>query len=197
MAVIGVTGLPGAGKSCVAELFASGGGNRVDVDAVGHAVLEDASIRAQLRSHFGLALVPEGVPIDRAALGRLVFSDPAALRALERIVHPPMGARIRASIEAHRTASQAGTAHLVVDAAVLYRMHLDADCDRVVHVCAPFALRLARVRGRGWDAEMLRRRDGELQDIAAHAVDADAVIENDKPLMELKPTILHLAKEWQ
>lgn len=193
MAVIGVTGLPGAGKSLAADLFAGDGGLRIDVDTVGHTVLEEPAIRVRLRSRFGSRVVPEGLPVDRAALARFVFSEPAALRALERIVHPPMVERVRARIDAHA----GGAGHVVVDAALLYRMGLEADCERLVHVCAPFAVRLARVEGRGWNANQLRRRDRQIPEIDAHAADADAVIQNDKTPMDLKATILHLAKEWQ
>lgn len=236
MAVIGVTGLPGAGKGCVAEILASGGGTRINVDAVGHAVLDDPEIRARLRARFGAEVVPDASPVDRTALGRLVFSDPDALRDLERIVHPPMVERVRALLAEHAAKQHAapapcddldasarpardpclggehacavehsapdivphaGMGHIVVDAALLYRMGLDADCGRIVQVRAPFAIRLERVRKRGWDADTLRRRDSQLKEIAARAPEADAVVDNDGTLMDMETTILHLAKEWQ
>src|SRR5689334_25205898 len=90
--------------------------------------------------------------LDRAALGRLVFADPAALRDLEAIVHPSVRPRILAAIEDARRDS---TAAVVVEAIKLVEGGLAATCDEVRLVTCHPKVQRDRLVGRGtdvWDA---------------------------------------------
>ncbi|MGZ8502491.1 MAG: dephospho-CoA kinase, partial [Candidatus Limnocylindrales bacterium] len=98
---IGLTGPIGCGKSTVARWL----GERpdvvvIDADAVARDVLDrgEPALDAVL-ARFGHELLRPDGELDRAALGRLVFGDPAALRDLEAIVHPAVRPRILAGIE--------------------------------------------------------------------------------------------------
>ena len=62
---------------------------------------------------FGPAVAGPDGTLDRKALGRIVFADPAALRDLEQIVHPAVRPRILARIEA---AEAAGAPAVVIEA---------------------------------------------------------------------------------
>src|SRR5205814_4157833 len=91
--IVALTGGIGAGKSTVAELLRRRGATVIDVDALGRAVLEpggrahDAVVAA-----FGPSVVDADGRIDRAALARVVFSDPTQLRRLTAISHPAINA---------------------------------------------------------------------------------------------------------
>ena len=101
--VVGVVGLPGAGKSTVASLLARRGACLLDVDRLGHELLEKGTPEyARLVEQFGERILSEDGTIDRPRLGRLVFEKPDSLDALNKIVHPRMVEEIRCLIDRHR-----------------------------------------------------------------------------------------------
>lgn len=142
MKVIGLTGKAAAGKNVVADAFASLGCAVIDVDQVGHQVLEQN--QALLCKTFGPAIV-QGGKVDRKALGSLVFSDPEKLVALEAITHPAMVRQCKHLIE---VAEKEGKEALLINAALLYRMRLHLLCDHVVFVKAPLLSRFSRSKKR-------------------------------------------------
>src|SRR5918997_7167370 len=84
--VIGLTGPIASGKSTVAELLRQRGAEIIDADRVYRSLLHHGSeLWRQVVERFGPAIVGSDGEIDRAALGRVVFSDPAALADLDRI----------------------------------------------------------------------------------------------------------------
>ena len=96
---IGITGPIGCGKSTVAGWLAEGGAVVIDADRIAHEVTAPGEpATAAIFERFGDAVrAPDGT-LDRPALGRIVFADPAALRELERIVHPAVRPRIAAGV---------------------------------------------------------------------------------------------------
>src|SRR5262245_63798088 len=82
--VIGVIGEIGGGKSRAAALMADRGAFVLDADAVGHALLNQTPVREQVITRFGpgvVSVTSDGggpAPIDRRALGHIVFADPEA-----------------------------------------------------------------------------------------------------------------------
>ncbi len=137
--VVGLTGRYCAGKDTVARVFARQGFRLIDVDGLGHEALAEKA--AAVSAAFGPSVLRRDGSVDRRAVARLVFGDPAALRRLEAIVHPVMVDRVRASIAAL-------PGDVVVNAAVLQRMGLVAHCDAVVWVTAPAPVRLVRAMRR-------------------------------------------------
>ncbi len=142
MKVIGLTGRAAAGKNVVASEFADQGCVVIDVDLLGHMVLEQN--KDLLETTFGSDVV-NGDKIDRKALGSLVFSDPDKLQALEAILHPAMVRECRHLIG---EAEKGGEKALLINAALLYRMGLYQLCDGVVFVKAPLYSRYIRARKR-------------------------------------------------
>lgn len=191
--VIGLTGGIGAGKSRVAELLKRKGAFVIDADSVGHEVLEEPEVRGRVVARFGprVLLDPsrsapgEGGHIDRPALGSIVFSDQAALRDLEAIVHPPMCRRFETIIA--REAARGVVPAVVLDAAILLETGWDRVCDLVVFVDAPPAVRLERVsRTRGWTAEGLKSREAAQWPVGEKRDRADVVLPNDSSVEALE-----------
>ncbi len=144
---IGITGPIGCGKSQVVRWLAELGVHVVDADRISQSVTapghpaHDLVIR-----RFGAAVTGPDGTLDRAALGRIVFSDPVALRNLEQIVHPAVRPRIVEAIEAAETA---GAPAVAIEAIKLVEGGLAATCDQVwLVVCDPVAQR-ERLVGRG------------------------------------------------
>lgn len=89
---LGLTGGIGSGKSTVATMLRARGAIVVDADAISRAVTQagGAAIPA-IRAQFGEDFVTADGALDRDRMRAASFSDPAARRRLEAIVHPLVG----------------------------------------------------------------------------------------------------------
>jgi dephospho-CoA kinase len=138
---IGLTGPIGCGKSTVAGWLGERPGVVViDADQVARVVVEPGKAALEaVFERFGEELRREDGSLDRGALGRIVFADPAALRDLEAITHPAVRTRILAAIaEAEAGSAQA----VVIEAIKLVEGGLATLCDEVWLVtCDPIAQR--------------------------------------------------------
>ena len=141
MIIVGLTGSIGMGKSTTAAMFAEEGAPVYDADAE----------VARLYGPGGVAVAPleaafPGVTrdgaIDRAALRERVLSEPAALKRLEGIVHPLLGAGRAAFF---RRAQAAGAEIVVLDIPLLFETGGDRNVGAVVVVSAPAAVQRERV----------------------------------------------------
>jgi len=101
--VIGLTGGIASGKSFVADILAACGAVIVDADRLAREVVEPGEpAYREIVAHFGEGvLMPDGT-LDRKALGRIVFADPASRAVLERITHPAIAERASRRIELER-----------------------------------------------------------------------------------------------
>lgn len=87
--IVGLTGNIAAGKSTVLQYLRVKGAYVIDADKLTHKAMQpDGPAFAAIAETFGAQVVKGDGTIDRAALGRIVFSDPGKLRQLEAIVHP-------------------------------------------------------------------------------------------------------------
>jgi dephospho-CoA kinase len=115
--VVGLTGGIGTGKSTVARLLAELGAVVIDADAIVRELQAPGTpLLAQIAESFGPAILRPDGQLDREALGRLVFSDPATRRRLNALVHPAVGAEMLRRVEAAR---RAGAALVVLDIPLL------------------------------------------------------------------------------
>lgn len=158
--IIGLAGGIGSGKSTVARLLAELGCTVSDSDAAARAALEDPTVRQRIVDQWGDAILDNTGRIDRSKLAAIVFNDPTQRRVLESITHPWIEARRREQF----AGASADAPALVIDAPLLFEAGLDAVCDAVIFVDAPWETRLERVKAsRGWDeAELKRREDSQL-----------------------------------
>jgi dephospho-CoA kinase len=162
---IGITGPIGCGKSTVAGWLAARGAVAIDADAEARAVVEPGEpALALVLVRFGDGVRGPDGSLDRAALGRIVFADPGALRDLEAIVHPAVRPRILAAIGA---ADAAGAPAVVIEAIKLVEGGLAAFCDEVWLVTCTADEQRARLAGRGVDADDAGRRIAAQGDIGA------------------------------
>lgn len=107
MYLIGLTGNIATGKTLVLGRLAEHGAFCLDADRVAHEVMgRGQPAWAEIREHFGEDILDEQGEVRRAALGRVVFSDPEELQALERIVHPRVVERVESLLE-HSSATVA------------------------------------------------------------------------------------------
>ncbi len=128
MVILGLTGSIGMGKSTTAKLFAEAGVPVYDADAAVHMLYEGQAAPA-IEAAFPGATV-EG-KVDRNRLSARVVHDPAAIKRLEAIVHPMLGASRQKFLH---DAEQSGAPVAVVDVPLLFETGGENRVDAVVVV---------------------------------------------------------------
>jgi dephospho-CoA kinase len=129
----------------------------VDADAEAHALYAPGSeLVRDLARRFGSGIVRADGSVDRSALGKLVFSNPASLADLDALVHPLARSRIRTAVE---QATRRGE-DVALEMALLYRWpEMAASMDRIVGIRCSDPIRLERLAARpGMSLEQARRR---------------------------------------
>ncbi len=194
---IGLTGGIGSGKSSVADIFSALGATVIDADAIAHALSAPGGAAiAPVRATFGDGFIGPDGALDRGRMRDLAFSDPAAKKRLETILHP----LIRA--ESDRLAAAATGPYVVLMIPLLvesggaqapgrdrYRRIAVVDCPQqtqVTRVMARSRLPEAQVR-----AIMAAQATRE-QRLAA----ADDVIDNSGVQDALRPQVEHLHRRY-
>jgi dephospho-CoA kinase len=128
MIILGLTGSIGMGKSTTAKLFAEAGVPVYDADAAVHKIYEGEAAPAIEAAFPGTT--GDG-KVDRNKLSAKVVHDPAAMRRLEQIVHPMLGASRQKFLH---DAEQSGAPVAVVDVPLLFETGGEKRVDAVVVV---------------------------------------------------------------
>jgi dephospho-CoA kinase len=139
MIILGLTGSIGMGKSATAALFAEAGVPVHDADATVHDLYDGEAVPAIEAAFPGSTA---GGKVDRVKLSAQVVGHPAALKALEAIVHPMVVEKRDRFLAAARAD---GAAVALLDIPLLYETGADAECDAVVVVSAPAHVQRERV----------------------------------------------------
>ncbi len=142
MIVLGLTGSIGMGKSTAAGMFRDEGVPVHDADEAVHR-LYAGSAAPLIEAAFPGSTV-DGV-VDRAALGKLVLGDAAAMKRLETIIHPLVRADTDAFLAGHRAA---GAKLVVLDIPLLFETGGGDRVEKVVVVSAPADVQRDRVLAR-------------------------------------------------
>ena len=172
-----LTGGIATGKSYCLGRFAALGAATIDADRLARdAVAPGTPGLMKVVERFGESILAADGSLDRAALGRVVFSDRAARADLESIIHPEVYRRINEWF----ADLPAGTAIAIADIPLLFETGHQHDFDlTIVCACDP-AEQLRRLMARDHLS-----RDAALARLAAQwpieekAARADIVIRTD------------------
>ena len=186
MLTIGLTGGIGSGKSTVAKILGELGAVVWDADVIGHSVYEPGMpAYEELVAVFGDAIVAADGRIDRKALGRIVFADPAALKRLNAIVHPRIFERMAAMVRETRAGGERRP--IVIEAAILIEAGWQKLFDEIWLVAASREHVIERVeRDRRLAREQIEARIRAQIPESERRKWASLVIDNDGPLDELR-----------
>jgi dephospho-CoA kinase len=154
--LIGLIGPIGCGKSTVAGILAERGAVVIDADQLTRdLMLPGTPVTEAIVARFGESYRRPDGSIDRASLGRLVFSDPDRLAELESIVHPAVE---RLGRDAIRAADAGRPTAIALEAIKLIEAGHAKWCDEVwLVVCDP-ETQLGRLTGRGMPEAYARQR---------------------------------------
>jgi dephospho-CoA kinase len=180
--LIGLTGNIATGKSTVAAMLADLGATVIDADRITHQVMRKGNaVYERIVAAFGAQVVGADGEIDRQALGQIVFGDAAALRRLEEIVHPAVGAEVRQRVE------QAATPIVVIEAIKLIEAGWHRFCQALWVTDCPRTQQVARLaKERKLDQQEAYRRIDAQPPQAQKTALADVVIDTSGDLDETR-----------
>jgi dephospho-CoA kinase len=142
MIILGLTGSIGMGKSTTATLFAEAGVPVYDADATVHMLYEGEAVPAIEAAFPGTTVDGK---VDRNKLSARVVHDPAAIKRLEQIVHPMLGASRQKFLD---DAERSGAPVAVVDVPLLFETGGEKRVDAVVVVTTTPELQRQRILAR-------------------------------------------------
>jgi len=142
MLIIGLTGSIGMGKSTTLQMFADAGVPVYDADAAVHAVYSSTAVPLVEAAFPGTTTDGK---VDRQKLSQRVLGNPEALKKLEQIVHPLLGAHRQKFLE---DADKAGAPIVLMDVPLLFETGGEKRMDAVIVVSAPAELQRQRVLAR-------------------------------------------------
>jgi dephospho-CoA kinase len=142
MIILGLTGSIGMGKSTTAKLFAEAGVPVYDADATVHRLYEGEAVPAIEAAFPGTTADGK---VDRTRLSAQVVHDAAAIKRLEQIVHPMLGASRQKFLD---DAEQSGAPVAVVDVPLLFETGGEKRVDAVVVVTTTPEIQRQRILAR-------------------------------------------------
>ena len=156
MKTIGLTGGIGMGKSACAQLLQWRGAAVVDTDELARQLVKPGQpALAEVREIFGAAVIGPDGQLQREQLAQIVFTNPAARKTLEDILHPRIRDLWHARIETWRNE---GKPLAVVVIPLLFETKAEAEFDTVICVACSAATQRQRLLARGWTPEQIEQR---------------------------------------
>lgn len=117
-----------------------------DCDKMGHSVLALEQTKQKIIDAFSTIAKQKGLfledgkgNIDKKALAKIVFSDPALLKQHEAIVHPLINQMCLDFIKKN------SNSNIALNATVLYKVPVIKQCQKVIFIDAPKIIRFFRV----------------------------------------------------
>ncbi|MEQ1666929.1 MAG: dephospho-CoA kinase [Sulfuriferula sp.] len=192
--IIGLTGGIGCGKSTVASLFAELGVSIIDADEISRAITATQGIAMRaIAQTFGADYISHDGAMNRERMRELIFSNPAAKRQLESILHPLIYQQVLAKINQH---SHAPYLLLVVPLLIESPQYL-ALVQRVIVVDCDEGQQISRTMARS------QLNAAEVGNIMAHQMTrserlqhADDIISNQNELALTRQQVFNLHQQY-
>src|SRR6056297_821647 len=175
MAVIGLTGGIGSGKSTVARLFGELGVHWVDADDVAREVVEPGTpALAEIAEHFGEDILTSDGALDRAQLREIVFEKKEERVWLEALLHPI----IREELIRQLNPENYLLPYVLLVSPLLLETDQHELVDRIIVIDVPKEIQLERTMAR----EQVERIIAAQMSREDRLARADEVVNNDRPL---------------
>jgi dephospho-CoA kinase len=155
---VALTGGIATGKSYCLTRFVELGAPTIDADQLARQAIAPGTPGFDaVLTRFGRAVQKRDGGLDRDALARLVFSDDAARRDLETIVHPVVYAAIKKWFDGLSSAGGRPQA-AIADVPLLFETGRERDFDFVIVAACRPEQQLERLRARGMTEEDAQKR---------------------------------------
>ena len=187
MAVVGLTGGIGSGKSTVVRLFGALGVHWVDADDVAREVVEPGTPGLErITEHFGQEiLLPDG-GLDRAALRRIVFDAPEERVWLESVLHPVIREELMRQLHPDNYALP----YVLLVSPLLLETDQHELVDKVVVVDVPVDVQIQRTMARDTnDRDQVERIIAAQMPREQRLQKADNVVDNNLPMADVEQQV--------
>lgn len=171
MKIIGITGGVGAGKTEILEYLNNKYGASIcHTDKIAKKLQKKGGVCYDvIVEHFGREILNEKEELDRERLSDIVFSNPAELDALNRMVHPAVREEVDRMIQQER---RKNTNLFIIESAILIETDYGTVCDELWYIYVDDDTRRKRLYySRGYDAK-------KIDDIIAAQLPKDQFLKN-------------------
>ena len=190
MLVIAVTGGIGSGKSTVADLFKARGIAVIDTDLIARRLVGPGTpLLQQIITEFGHDYLDSNGELKRKALGKLIFTSPAARDRLEALLHPPIHAQVIKDLQ------KVKSPYCLILIPLLARSKHTYPYDRVLMVDVPDSVQIARTVQRDHQEPELVRQIIASQPTRAEML-ADDILDNSGDLASLRANVDKLHQRY-
>ncbi len=179
---IGLTGGMGCGKSATLSFFLECGYMTLDADKICHELYSNKGsvLFEQLHKRWGDAVISVNGTIDRASVGKIVFTENDELEWLNGVLHPAVFS------EGFRIYNNSGKKDTIFDVPLLFEAGWESYFDKTVSVWCREEIRMKRLLKRGMSKCDIERRDKMQFKPELKMERADYVIINNNTLEHLK-----------
>jgi len=152
----------------------------VDTDELARQLVEPGQpALAGIQAAFGSVIVAPDGRLRRQELAQIVFTNPAARKKLEAILHPRIRERWLAQIEMWR---KEGCELAIVVIPLLFETNAEPEFGKTICVACSVTSQRERLLKRGWTPDEISRRIAAQLPIEQKIARADFVIWTDGPL---------------
>lgn len=182
--VFGITGGIATGKSTVSQMFRNKGAFLIDADQIARQVVEPGTPGlTSVVEVFGDEVLDLKGCLNRAALGKVIFSDTKKRSILESILHPYIHEKLISDIKE----AQAYYNVVMCDIPLLIERQMMSFFDCVILVYAPESLQVKRIIERnGFSENESQQRIRAQMNIEEKRKYADILIDNQESLESTK-----------
>lgn len=178
--ILALTGGIACGKSETGRILAEEGFAVLDTDALAHGVMAAGTpVFKRVVDRFGSGVIDAKGGLDRAALSRIVFGNPAALSDLNAMVHPP----VIEEAEKWKARQQGDCAVLIP---LLFETGWTEGWSSIICVSTDEEIVLHRLEKRGLSRDEARRRISAQMPLSEKEKNADFILENNDTLDVLR-----------
>lgn len=190
--VVGLTGGIGSGKSTVADMFTALGVNVINADTLARKVVEpDQPALHSIAARFGDNILQTGGSLDRAALRKIIFSEPEHKDWLESLLHPLINNLLLVQIQ------ESKSAYCILESPLLLETEQHQLVNRVLVIDVQEETQLSRAISRDGSDEAVIRGIIESQISRKERIQAaDDIIDNEQSLGQLQSKVEALHKHY-
>ena len=156
MKVCGLTGGVGMGKSTAAQFLRQHGAQVIDTDELARQLVEPGQpALMEIQADFGKGIVAPDGQLRRDELAQIIFTDPAARKKLEDILHPRIRERWLAQVETWRRENRTLA---VVVIPLLFETKAESHFDKTICAACSASAQRERLLARGWTPVQIQQR---------------------------------------